>query len=109
MDRRYCQRGELVVFTMTKNTACPGPRAKAVRPAPRGENYTYEIDKFWIVEDVCGDGTLLVRTRRGKVHRIDADDPRLRPASWMKRFLYRYRFPVTRQASALPSGGLDAL
>ncbi|MEW4565724.1 hypothetical protein AB1K70_24595 [Bremerella sp. JC770] len=85
--------GDVVVYTKTKHTTSPGPRAHDIEPESRGEYYTYAVDKYWIVESVEADG-ILCRTRRGKSHRISIDDPRLRPASFWEKLFMRGRFPT---------------
>jgi hypothetical protein len=87
------QPGDRVVYRKQKSSVSPGPRAKAVFASPKGEAYHYVVDKYWIVHQVFEDGSVEVRTRQGKVHRIDADDPRLRPATWWEKLLYSNRFP----------------
>lgn len=64
-----------------------------MQPAPRGETYTYTVDKFWVVTAVQPDGTILVCTRRGRQNELAADDPALRKARWWERLLYQGRFP----------------
>lgn len=85
--------GDLVVFCKTKQSARPGPRAKAVHPAEHGDTYSYLVDKFWVVARECDDGTLELLTRRGKKHHVAAGDPCLRHAHWWERLWYRSRFP----------------
>ena len=87
------QPGDLVIYRMQKQSASPGPRAVEIQPAPRGETYTYVVDKFWIVSEVQESGNLVLQTRRGKRHIVDCDDPQLRPVRWLGRLLYRKRFP----------------
>jgi hypothetical protein len=99
MIRRQYRPGEAVIFRMGKHSTSPGPRAVHVHPASRGEFYSYEVDKFWVVQDVRPDGMLVVRTRRGKQHVISADDPRLRPPTWWERLTCRHRFPDLQAAS----------
>ena len=88
--------GDVVVYTKTKHTTSPGPRAHNIEPESRGEYYTYAVDKYWLVERVEADG-IVVRTRRGKSHLIASDDPRLRPAHWWERLFLRNRFPTPVQ------------
>lgn len=95
--RNSYRTGDPVVFSMTKFSTDPGPRAHDIRPAPYGETYHYQVDKFWLVGGVQDDGRLLLLTRRGKQHTIPPDDPRLRPARWWERWLYRERFPNPNQ------------
>ncbi|MEX1040911.1 MAG: hypothetical protein WDZ51_09790 [Pirellulaceae bacterium] len=84
--------GDAIVYRKMKHTTSPGPRAHAIEPEPRGEYYSYEVDKYWVVEQVKDD-TIVVRTRRGKNHEIRPNDPRLRPANWWERLMFRNRFP----------------
>lgn len=85
--------GDYVIFRVSKCTAHPGPRAREVFPAPHGELYTYDVDKFWVVVGTAGGDEVVLQTRRGKQHRVKVDTPRLRHASWWERILYRSRFP----------------
>ncbi len=85
--------GDFVIFRMSKCTSHPGPRAREVFPAPHGELYTYDVDKFWVVVDTTAEDEVVLQTRRGKQHRVKVDAPRLRRASWWERLLYRGRFP----------------
>jgi len=85
--------GDPVIFKTTKFSAHPGPRAQHIDPAPMGEQYSYEVDKFWVVAAVHDDDTLELRTRRGKIHTIPADDDRLRKPNLWERFVHKSRFP----------------
>ena len=85
--------GDRVVFIANKHSAHPGPRAEKVQPERHGEGYTYDVKKFWVVTEVRSDGTIAAVTRRGKRRLVHRDDPRLRPARWWERLLYRSRFP----------------
>jgi hypothetical protein len=85
--------GDRVIYTATKHSAHPGPRAEAVAPEPNGEGYSYAVKKYWLVVQVQPDGTLTVVTRRGKQRHVTASDPRLRPAKWWENFFFRSRFP----------------
>lgn len=91
--RRAFRPGDLVVYRKAKQSPKPGPRATRISPALHGDNYSYVVDKFWVVDAVGEDGDLLLRTRRGKQHRTSSDDPNLRHASLMTRLLYATRFP----------------
>ena len=92
MPQSY-QPGDPVIYRMPKVSTRPGPRAQDASASPQGELYTYEVDKFWIVADLKPEGKVLLRTRRGKEHVIEADNPRLRHAHWWEKWLYRRRFP----------------
>ncbi|MAE66411.1 MAG: hypothetical protein CMJ18_19245 [Phycisphaeraceae bacterium] len=90
--RKTFSRGDQVIFRVTKHSAKPGPRARDVMPDRTGDNYTYNVDKFWVVSRVCGD-EVEMRTRRGKVHVFGVDDHNLRHAMWWEKILMRRRFP----------------
>ena len=91
--RRQIKPGDLVIYQKTKHSLHPSPHAKAVFPAPNGDNYTYRIDKYWTVITVRPTGEIVVCTRRGKTRTLDANDPMLRRATWWERLLLRHRFP----------------
>ena len=98
-----CYRpGEWVIYRRHKHTASPGPRAKDVTPEPNGEEYSYSVDKYWIVVSVENDNIVLA-TRRRKLHVVDADDPNLRPARWWERLLFRDRFPPVQELATVRS------
>ncbi|MBW3540099.1 MAG: hypothetical protein KY476_07510 [Planctomycetes bacterium] len=84
--------GDLVIYRKPKRSTHPGPRAADVHATPKGEEYLYVVDKFWVVIESRGQ-TVVVRTRRGKTHEVEARDPHLRRARWWEKLLYRHRFP----------------
>ena len=88
--------GDWVIYTKQKVSQSPGRRAQEVSPAKKGDTYSYVVDKFWIVADRHEDGKLMLKTRRGKQHTVDADDPMLRKASWWERILYASRFSFAK-------------
>lgn len=102
MGARKFQVGDPVIFRTSKFTSHPGPRAKHVTPAPRGEFYEYEVDKFWVVAEVRADGKLRLLTRRGKEHVVAPDDPRLRRAGWWERYWWRDKFPILSELEGEP-------
>ena len=85
--------GDRVIFSRDKYSNRPGPRAKNVSPTPHGETYSYQVDKYWVVIEVNEDGSLVLKTRRGKTHVVPMEDPRVRRANWWERMLYASRFP----------------
>lgn len=91
MRNRYSV-GDWVVYRKSKQSTSPGPRAQGVVASTKGEKYSYVVDKYWVVEDVLPTDELLLRTRRGKVHRVSVDDLNLRHAGLLARLLYRHRF-----------------
>ena len=86
------QSGDWVIYRKQKSSPAPGPRAKNMNPASKGETYTYDVDKYWIVDSVSEDGNLLLRTRTGKQHRVGINDSRLRKPRWYERMLLSTRF-----------------
>ena len=82
-----------IVYHKTKNSVHPGQNARLIAPATNGDGYSYCVDKFWIVASVFPDGTLLAKTRRGKLHRLNPSDPNLRHATFLEAFFGGSRFP----------------
>lgn len=95
------QIGEPVVYRVHKRSRSPGPRAQCIHPARHGEDYSYEVAKYWMVEHVGREGLLIARTRRGKRHLLDANDRRLRPARWWERVWLHDRFPQLDPAPSM--------
>ncbi len=98
MRHRY-RTGDRVVYTRDKYTTKPGPRAKNVFATPNGDAYHYQVEKYWRVQDLGKNGTLLLVTRTGKTHVVERDDPRLRPARWWERIFKAGLFPNLPAAS----------
>lgn len=95
--------GDWVVFRKPKCSSVPGRRARHVFPAQHGEEYFYEVEKYWVVEEVAGDH-LIVRTRRGKRHLLEPDDNRLRRATLWERLLHKGRFPTAGEPRRMLAG-----
>ncbi len=93
MQHSRFSAGDPVIYRKSKHSTTPGPRARCVDPARHGEEYTYIVDKFWVVVEVRSDKCLLLATRRGKQHIVECTDPNLRHARWWEKLLYRERFP----------------
>jgi hypothetical protein len=91
--QRHFKPGQAVIYKKPKRSTHPGMHAKEIYPAPHGEDYSYYVEKYWTVVAVSSGGTVVVFTRRGKVHALDAQDPALREAAWWERLLLRHRFP----------------
>jgi hypothetical protein len=87
------QRGDRVVYRLSKHSTMPGPRAKDIVPADHGDDYSYQVDKYWIVLQMPDTGHVLLKTRRGKEHLVDLGDPNLRRANWLEKLFYGHRFP----------------
>lgn len=93
MKARRFQVDDRVVYRKTKCSVHPGQNARLVAPASNGDEYSYCVDKFWVVVSVFPDGALLAKTRRGKLHRLNPDDPNLRHATLLESFFDWSRFP----------------
>ena len=96
--------GDVVVYRKPKSSVHPGPHARSIHPAPNGDCYSYVVDKFWRVVDIQPDGTLVVRTRKGKQHEVASDDPRLRRPRWWERLLFWHRFPACTPGPEISHG-----
>lgn len=97
MSRTDYQPGDWVVYRKSKVSSSPGPRANDVHPTRSGDNYTYVVEKYWVVDAVLADGTVKLRTPGGKTHELPAEDPDLRPANFLERWLRRDRFVKAEQ------------
>jgi len=85
--------GDFLIYRKSKVSPHPGPRARNVHAAERGDDYYYEVDKYWTVADVLDDGRLVAVTRTGKQVYLAPEDENLRKAGWLERFRHRRRFP----------------
>lgn len=100
MATKQFSSGDWVIYRKTKFSAHPGPRARNVAPTARGDNYVYNVDKFWIVLEIRSDQTIRVMTRRGKEQLVNVADPNLRRANWWERMRNRSRFqPIVEALS----------
>ena len=99
MFSQLFHKGDWVVFRTRKCNPQPSTRAQNIRAAKNGDDYYYVVEKCWVVADVLDSGKLLLKTRRGKCHLIDEDNPQLRPASIWDRIRYRDRFNQLRPVS----------
>jgi hypothetical protein len=84
--------GDRVIFSTPRHGANPGIGAKDVRPEPNGEGYRYIVEDFWIVANT-NEAQVVVKTRQGRTHVLDAADARMRVASWWQRLIHHHRFP----------------
>ena len=85
--------GDPVIYRKSKASTRPGPRARNVQASENGDDYYYDVDKYWTLSDVLADGRLVVVTRTGKRLYLPPQDGRLRKAGLLERFRYRSRFP----------------
>lgn len=93
MPIRKPKVGDKVVYAKDKYSGSPGQRARSVSAAAKGDSYSYIVEKYWIVKEICEDGSLLLKTRRGKEHHISPEDPSLRPATFWEKIVLSRRFP----------------
>jgi hypothetical protein len=85
--------GDFLLYRKTKVSQRPGPRARNVQPAQNGDDYSYEVVKFWRLANVLPDGRLLAVTRTGKEIFLTPSDSNLRKARIVDVVLHRTRFP----------------
>ena len=97
------QPGDLVIYTVSKQGLHPGPGARDIQPVPNGEDYTYVVDKYWMVQGFSDSGRIIIVTRRGKTREGTAGAPLLRKATWWQRLRYRERFPSPEVLAENPS------
>jgi hypothetical protein len=86
--------GDFLIYRKPKASPRPGPRARNVQASENGDDYYYEVDKFWMVSDVLDDGRLVAVTRTGKRVYVTPADERVRKAGWLDRLRYGQRFPA---------------
>lgn len=92
--RRRLQPGAPIVYRMAESsTRPPGPEAREIRPAERGELYYYLTIKYWRVEEVRPDGWIVALTPLMEHHYLRGNDPNLRKANLLDRLRYAARFP----------------
>ncbi len=100
MSARRFKSGDWVVYRVSKRSSHPGPRAKHIEPAQFGESYSYQVDKYWVVDQVETSGELVLCTRRGKKHRISSQDHCLRHANLLEKVFLKNRFPKRTESTA---------
>lgn len=77
--------GDWAIYRKSKRSTHPGERAFEIKANVKGETYAYVVDKFWVVDAVLEDGTIVLKTARGKKHHIAPDDRNLvRPNLWTR-------------------------
>lgn len=98
MDPSSWSVGDWLIYRKSKRSNSPGHRAQNVSPASRGESYGYTVEKYWIVTEVCDDGSLMVETMRGKRHKLEIEDPAIRKPRLWERWLLRRRFHMVENS-----------
>ncbi len=84
------------------STRPPGPDARDVHPAERGDLYNYLTRKYWRVEKVLQDGRIVAVTPLMEHHCLRRDDPNLRKANLLERLRYGARFPRLASRIGIP-------
>lgn len=79
---------------MQESSACPSPDAVDVYPSERGEFYDYLAKKYWRVEEVLEDGSIVALTPLMEHQYVPPNDPNLRRANLIERVRYAARFPT---------------
>ena len=90
--------GDWVIYRKHKTGPSPGPRAQLATPAPKGDDYRYFVEKYWVVQHVHDDGNLTIRTRRGKNHVVDVNDPLLLRPTWWQKLILARRFRAVEES-----------
>jgi hypothetical protein len=85
--------GVPIVYRMVESSTRPGPEAREIRPAERGDLYYYLITKYWRVEEVLQDGWIVAITPLMEHIYLRRDDPNLRKANLLERLRHGARFP----------------
>ena len=82
--------GDIVIYRKHKENPHPeaSPMVHDITPDPRGENYGYFVDKFWVVIETTKD-TVKVQTPHGKIHILPRKDPHLSKLHWWQKLLLK--------------------
>jgi hypothetical protein len=90
--RRF-RPGVPIVYRVQETSTCPSPDALDVYPSEHGESYDYLANKYWRVEKVLEDGSIVALTPFMEHEYLKRNDPNLRKASLIERLRYGARFP----------------
>ena len=85
--------GAPIVYRVQETSTCPSPDALDVYPSEHGESYDYLANKYWRVEEVLEDGSIVALTPLREHQRLRRNDPNLRKANLIERYRYAARFP----------------
>ena len=91
--RRRLRVGVPIVYHVRETSTCPSPDAHDVYPSEHGEFYDYLAKKYWRVEEVLQDGSIVALTPLMEHHHLRRDDPNLRRANLIERLRDAARFP----------------
>ena len=84
--------GDKVVYNKPKHSTHPSPNAKDLKPSELGEEYDYNIKKYWIVL-TCTQNVVTICTPTQKILHFVPNDKNLRKASIWDRIFNRKEFP----------------
>jgi hypothetical protein len=90
---RRWRAGAPIVYRVQETSTCPSPDALDVYPSEHGEFYDYLAKKYWRVEEVLQDGSIVALTPLMEHHHLRRDDPNLRKANLIERLRHAARFP----------------
>jgi hypothetical protein len=93
MFRRRLRPGAPIVYRVQETSTCPSPDALDVYPSEHGESYDYLAKKYWRVEEVLEDGSIVALTPLMEHRHLRRDDPNLRKANLIERLRHAARFP----------------
>jgi hypothetical protein len=93
MFRRRLRPGAPIVYRVQESSTCPGPDALDIYPSRHGEFYDYLAKKYWRVEEVFDDGSIVALTPFMEYQYVSHNDPNLRRANLIERVRYADRFP----------------
>jgi hypothetical protein len=85
--------GVPIVYRMQETSSCPSPDAVDVYPSEHGESYDYLAKRYWRVEEVLEDGSIVALTPMMEHQHLRWNDPNLRKANLIERLRYAHRFP----------------
>ncbi len=91
--RAKLRPGAPIVYRVQETSSCPGPDALDVYPSEHGESYDYVAKKYWRVEKVLQDGSIVALTPLMEHQYLQRNDPNLRKANLVERLRYAARFP----------------
>ena len=91
--RRRLRPGAPIVYRVQETSTCPSPDAVDVYPSKHGEFYDYLAKKYWRVEEVLEDGSIVALTPLMEHQHVRGNDPNLRRANLIERLRYAGRFP----------------
>lgn len=91
--RRRLRAGAPIVYRVQETSTHPSADALDVFPSRHGEFYDYLAKKYWRVEEVLQDGSIVALTPLMEHHHLQCDDPNLRKANFIERLRYAARFP----------------